>query len=280
MGAPRVFVTGPVSWNTMVDLDRLPDPRPQMVLARGHRDRLGGTSAGKALNLADLGCAVTLRTQVGSDEYAARILRALQVPGVAVLAEHAHGPSERHLNLMAADGRRLSIYLDLPAPAAEVHGDAARRALADCDVAVVDLADSARPWLDESRRLGKPVWCDLHDYDGAASFHRPWVDAADVVFLSDDAMAAPAPFMRACLDRGASLVVCTQGARGALAVTARGEWHRPAETVADVVDVNGAGDAFFAGFLVRHLAGGSVEECLAAGHRQAARAVRSPGLAP
>jgi acarbose 7IV-phosphotransferase len=40
---PRVLVAGPVSWNRIVHLDELPQPRPHTIFARGHVDTLGGT---------------------------------------------------------------------------------------------------------------------------------------------------------------------------------------------------------------------------------------------
>ena len=113
---PRVFVAGPVAWNLLVDVGTLPRPEPHMTFARGFRETLGGTSAGKALNLARLGAAVTLRTVVGRDEQAGRALADLQAAGVDVIAEvDPHGSTERHVNLMADDGGRVSIYLTMPA---------------------------------------------------------------------------------------------------------------------------------------------------------------------
>ncbi len=274
------FVAGPASWNTLVRLDRLPESRPHMVRAQGHHQALGGTSAGKALNLAGLGCDVTLRTLVGTDGAASSIRRRLDVPGLEVLAEVADGPSEQHLNLMTDAGERLSIYLDLPVLAVEQHAARTRAALAACDVALIDLAEHSRPLLAEARALGKPVWCDLHDYDGRSGFHQDWVDAADVLFLNDDGMSDPLPFMRSRVDAGVEVVVCTQGSSGATAVTADGAVHAPALRVDDVVDTNGAGDAFLSGFLVSRLAGAGLEECLKAGHAQAARTLRVPALAP
>ena len=44
----------------------------------------------------------------------------------------------------------------------------------------------ALPLLREARRLGKDVWCDVHDYDGEAEFHREFVEAASFLFLSSD----------------------------------------------------------------------------------------------
>jgi sugar/nucleoside kinase (ribokinase family) len=75
-------------------------------------------------------------------------------------------------------------------------------------------------------------------------------------------------------------VVCTQGAAGATAVTVAGPVHVPAPPVTDIVDTNGAGDAFMAGFLVSALAGLGAVECMQAGHAQAARCLRVPELAP
>lgn len=146
----QAFVAGPVSWNTLVRLDRLPESRPHMVRAQGHHQALGGTSAGKALNLAGLGCDVTLRTLVGTDDAASSILQRLDTPGLAVLAEVADGPSEQHLSLMTDAGDRLSIYLDLPELVVERQAARTRAALARCDVALIDLAEHSRPLLAES----------------------------------------------------------------------------------------------------------------------------------
>ena len=87
--------------------------------------------------------------------------------------------------------------------------------------------------------------------------------------------------LRACIARGAQVAVCTLGADGALAVDARGdELHVPAEPVPSVVDTNGAGDGFMAGYLAAHLDGADVRTALAAGARQAARAIGTHQLCP
>jgi sugar/nucleoside kinase (ribokinase family) len=63
-------------------------------------------------------------------------------------------------------------------------------------------------------------------------------------------------------------------------VTATEELHVPVRPVADVVDTNGAGDAFFSGVLAATLAGHGLAQAMETGHRQAAECLRSPGLAP
>jgi acarbose 7IV-phosphotransferase len=280
----EVFVAGPVSWNRLVSLDRLPEARPHTVFAAGHRMAVGGTSAGKALNLASLGAHVTLRTVVGDDEAGRSVLDVLERAGVEVIAEVASGATEQHLNLMDPHGGRVSIYLELPELRDVRHGERALEALAAADAAVIDLADHARPLLAAARDAGVPVWCDLHDYDGVADFHRDFLAAADHVFLNDDAFRdGHRKDREALLTYLGSLdkpAVATLGADGAVAVVDGVVHQVPAVPVEEIVDTNGAGDAFFSGFLIAHLAGADVPTALAAGATQAARCITSPDLAP
>lgn len=279
-----VLVAGPASWNELVYLDALPEATPHTVFARSSRRAVGGTSAGKALNLAALGRGVTLRTVLGADDEAGHVEAVLRAAGVDVVVDRTpDGRTERHLNLMGGAGERLSVYLHAPgdvplAPASRARVDGALDA---APVAVVDLAPHALGVLDDAVARGVPVWCDVHDWDGLATFHRPWVEAATVLFLSSERLEDPAALMRARVAAGTALVVCTHGARGASALCADGTWTDvPAVPVARVVDTNGAGDGFFAGFLDAHLAGARVPDALAAGARHAAAVVASPDLAP
>ncbi|BFU44910.1 carbohydrate kinase family protein [Krasilnikovia sp. MM14-A1004] len=274
----RVLVTGPAAWNLIVHVADLPAPEPHTLFAQWHHDTLGGTSAGKALNLARLGVQVTLLTLVGDDDTGRRITAELRDHGVDVRAMPSGNGTERHVNLMDTDGRRLSVYLTLPTPAHEV--TVAPGLIEDADVVVADLADHARPVLRAARRAGKPIWCDLHDYDGVSEFHREFLDAADYLFLSGERLADPEAFLRARAAAGTELAVCTQGAQGAIACTRDGSIVRvPATPAGAVVDTNGAGDAFFAGFLAAHLGGAPLAECLRQASRAGANAVRSRELA-
>jgi len=279
MNSPRTVVAGPATWNTMVRLDRLPDPRPHTLFARGSVRTLGGTSAGKALHLADLGVASTLVADVGTDPEADLILAALgHARGADVLARRVAGPSEQHLNLMTDAGERLSIYLAVPEASPEPDPTAVTRVTA-AEHVVLDLSAVGQALLPAAVAGGATLWTDLHDYDGVAEFHRPFVDACSFVFLNDDGTDDHRALMTALLERGAGTVVCTLGARGAVARTADGWFETPAEPT-EVVDTNGAGDAFFAGFFAAHLGGAGTAECLTAGARQATRALGTRHLSP
>jgi sugar/nucleoside kinase (ribokinase family) len=282
----NVVISGPTSWNHLVLLDRLPEPVPHMQFALRDHETVGGTSAGKALGLAGLGREVELFTQIGSDADGERLRGVLdRVPGLDLDVVDA-GPTERHLNLMTRDGQRVSIYLstadDRPGP------DDGRltSAMEDAEVLVMDLSPRSRRLLPDARASGRPIWTDLHDYDGASDFHRPFLEAADVVFMNADRIGDdPLAFLRHCVEEGASLAVCTLGAEGAIAVAAgengeRMSQHEVAAVPVEVTDTNGAGDAFMVGVLHATLDGATVDEALGEGARLAASVLTTRHLHP
>lgn len=276
---PNVVIAGPATWNILVRVAALPEPRSQTVFADGHSEGLGGTSAGKALTLARLGVDVTLRTALGDDDAATRIGAALTHPRLSVVAAHGDGPSERHLNLMTPDGERLSIYLDLP-PEPGPLPDSVRDAVQVADAVITDLADHARQVIPIARAANRPIWCDLHDYDGVAGFHREFLAAADVVVVSGDRLTDFRGFLATAVAAGARWAICTLGARGAVGLGRDEGWAEvPAVPVERVVDSNGAGDAFVAGAIFGHLAGRPLAECLRLGAAAGALTVQSPHLA-
>lgn len=277
---PNVVIAGPASWNTLVDVETVPDGASGTVFARDHRTGLGGTSAGKALSLARLGVDVTLRTALGDDDAAAAIARALAHPRLALEAVRGHGPSEQHLNLMAADGGRLSIYLHLPPDPGPVP-EPVRAAVAGADVVVVDLADHAREVLRIARDAGREIWCDLHDWDGRSEFHREFADAATVLVVSEDRLPDARELLAARVAAGARWAICTRGARGAVALGRVEGWVEvPAVPVARVLDTNGAGDAFVAGTMLGRLEGRPLAQCLRLGAAAGALTVASVDLVP
>ncbi len=276
---PHVLVNGPASWNMLVDVPALPTVGSPTMFASGHREGLGGTSAGKAVTLAALEVEVVLRTVLGDDTPGERVRAALARPHLRLLVEPARsGRTERHLNLMTAEGERQSIYLELPQPAQDLDPAAAAALLVGVDVLVADLADHSHPLLDAARDSGASVWCDVHDDDGRREYARAFADAADVLLVSAARLADPAGYLRARVGAGCRLAVCTFGAGGALALDATGWFDVGAAPVDRVVDTNGAGDAFFAGLLSAMLDGSDTAEALAFAAATAALAVGSADL--
>jgi sugar/nucleoside kinase (ribokinase family) len=274
----RIAVVGPASWNRMVVLDALPEPVPHMEFAREWFDTIGGTSAGKALHLTALGRDTVLDALLGDDEAGDRIRDALSGAGVALRA-HRAARSEQHLNLMTPAGARLSLYLATPDDPEQAAVDP--QVLDGVDIAVLDLAPRSGELIPEARERGIPVWTDLHDYDGESAFHRPFLEGAQAVFMNADKTDDPWALLARCIDAGPGIAVCTLGAEGAIALDAYGRRAEVAAAPADIVDTNGAGDAFFSGFLDAWLdTAGDLDASLAGGARQAVVALSTRHLHP
>lgn len=274
-----VFIAGPASWNSIVVLDRLPEPVPHMQFAEDSWETIGGTSAGKALSLTALGRQTLLYALSAGDEPGERVRDALGRAGVRTLWGEGDA-TERHLNLMTRGGERVSLYLASPGATDGADDDALVAAMRGADVIVLDLAAEPLRLLPAARATGRPIWVDVHDYDGEADFHRPFLDAADAVFCNADRLADPVAFLRSRISAGSSLAVCTLGAEGAVALDADGVEHRVAAAPVDVVDTNGAGDAFLAGVLDARLSGADVRSALTAGARTAAGVLGTRHLHP
>jgi len=93
MSAPRVFIAGPATWNSIVVVDRHPDPVPHMQYAEDSWETVGGTSAGKALSLAAAGVDAVLYALVGEDDAGRRVHAALADAGVPVRWVRAPSPN-------------------------------------------------------------------------------------------------------------------------------------------------------------------------------------------
>jgi sugar/nucleoside kinase (ribokinase family) len=278
-----VVVCGPASWNHLVLLDRLPEPVPHTQFATASIRTVGGTSAGKAVHLTGLGVHTVLHAQLGDDDEGDRVERALGRAGVTVV-RHPSAATEQHVNLMTHAGERVSLYVAVPSEPDDTVIAAAEAHLDVAEIAIIDLCTLGARLL-ERRTSGDstwtaPLWTDLHDYDGTSAFHEPFLRAAEVVFMNDDAVDDPWELLEECMARGPRLAVCTRGAAGALAVDAGGGRYEVAAVPTDVVDTNGAGDAFFAGFLAARLRGSGVTGCLTAAADHARVALRSTALHP
>lgn len=279
---PTVAICGPATWNDLILLDELPEPVPHMQFARARWSTIGGTSAGKSLHLASLGVSTRLHAFLGTDEDGLRIRDVLSVAGVDVAVQWSI-QTERHVNLMTAEGARVSLYISLPSSASAGVLAEVRDELVHAAHAVIDLSESGAALIDEigARPRRPTLWVDLHDYDGRSAFQDPFVRNADVVFMNADAVDDPWDLVRSCIERGPRVAVCTLGADGAIALDATGRASRvAAHQVTEVVDTNGAGDAFMAGYIAACLEGSDVPASLEAGAAQAAVALGTRHLHP
>lgn len=279
--ALRAVVVGGVAWNTMVYLDEFPAARPGTVFARGSREAVGSSGAGKALNLRALGADVTLWGLLGNDEWGERIRGVMADAGVNLLADNDPAGTTRHINLMDAHGDRLSIFANTGSHEMAVEVGVVEQAAIDADLVAVTIMQHCRQFLPMLKRVGTEIWVDIHDYDGTNPYHSDFIEAADHLLMSSIAMADWRSFLEACVAAGMTTAVCTHGAAGASGLSAADGWvDVPAQPVDVLVDTNGAGDAFFAGFATSWLGGEGLPAAMHRGAEAAAATVQSPGLSP
>ena len=282
--APRPLnslILGGVAWNTMVYVDAFPDPRPQTVFARGSNETVGSSGAGKAMNLRNLGADVTLWALVGDDDAGLWIRREMDRRGISFIGVTDPEGTTRHINLMDDAGERISIFANGGSDYFPVDVGPVAQAAASTDVSSVTITNHCRPFLPLLHDMGKPIWVDLHDYDGINPHHDEFIEAADHLLMSSVAMPEWRDFLEHRVAAGTRVAVCTHGAAGASGLTAADGWvDIPAVPVPEVVDTNGAGDAFFAGFAVASHQGLGLAAAMQAGAEAAALAVQSPDLAP
>ena len=273
-----VAVVGGCSYNSMVYLDEFPQ-RTETHHANAFHETVGSTGAGKTLNLGRLGMDVTFHGMIGRDRYGEIIEETFAAEPVTFLSDVDPNGTERHVNLMNADGERISIFVVERTPKPDVDYDRLRDLVAGSDALLINPVDYTRPLLSTAERHDTSVWCDVHAYDGEDPRYEAFVEAADYLFLSEEGMDDTRGFMHERVDGGTELVVCTAGADGSTALTSDGRWVEvPAEPF-EVVDTNGAGDAYVSGFLYGQALGADVETSMRLGTLAGGLAVESYELA-
>lgn len=272
---------GGASWNTMVYVDQFPAPRPATVFTRGYHETVGSSGAGKALNMQHLGAEATLWALLGEDEHAARVREFIESRGVTLVAGTDPAGTVRHVNLMNPEGDRISMFANAGSHELEIDIEPVLPAIHRADIVSVTILNYCRRFLPLLRGLGKKVAVDIHAYDGVNPHHAEFIETADFLFMSSLKLQEWRSFLETRVASGTTLAVCTHGSSGASGLTAATDWvDIPAVPVAELVDTNGAGDAFYAGFMTDWLNHGDLEQAMQAGAEAAAAAVQSPDLAP
>jgi sugar/nucleoside kinase (ribokinase family) len=258
----RILVVGGVSLDSIVYLDQLPSPHPQTIFSKGFHETVGSTGAGKALTLSRLGVDVTFHALIGDDTPGQRILDTFSREKLRFLHEIDSQGTERHINLMDEAGGRISSYASHASFEPEFDIDRLAVEIERCDILVLNIINYCRQLIPLAQKYHRPIWCDIHDYDGENDYHHDFIEAASVIFMSSDAMPGYRAFMQTLIDGGKQLVGCTHGKHGATAVTAENDWLDIPAVAYPQVDTNGTGDAFFAGYLWGYLQDYSPERCL------------------
>ncbi|HRY77163.1 MAG TPA: carbohydrate kinase family protein [Candidatus Izemoplasmatales bacterium] len=260
----KVLILGGTSYDEIIYLDRLPDPVPATLFASGI-EAVGSTGAGKALAMTKLGIDNRLHSILGNDEPGNRIIAFLESKNVRFTYDW-DVQTERHVNLMDREGKRISIFVksstaDLPLDLPRLE-----TMIKDADLIVLNIIGYTKRLIPLIQKYHKEVWTDLHDYQGGDLYYQPFIDAADVIFLSSDRLPDYLHWMTKWTREGKKFVVTTHGRNGATLLEKNKEPRfEPIIESYPLVDANGAGDSFFSGFLYGYLKNQPMEKCLCYG---------------
>jgi len=221
-----------------------------------------GTAGGTALVLSRLGAEVLGFGAVGADPIGSTLLALLGREGVDTTGLVRRGEQQTSASV-------IPVRPNGDRPAWHCLGANATFTLDDLDLAALDGithlhlggpeflgGEAAAKLLAHARSLGATTSLDLlaPGDPGLLEWVADALPQTDYLLPNDEQVlgftgaASLAEGARALVAAGAGCVAVTQGARGALVVTADDEVEVPAYDV-EVVDTTGCGDAFSAGFL-------------------------------
>ena len=271
-------------------------PEMQRILAlldRAPACTTGGSAANATLNAARLGLHTTFLGKLGNDELAEAYRHRFEAAGVdSHRFKQAALPNARCLALVTPDAQR-TMRTCLAAAMTLAPSEISAADFRGCRHAHIEgylvfnqaLADAV---LDSARAAGCTVSLDLASFE-VVNASRDWLlgqlhRGLDVVFANEDEIRAL--FQDQTSDY-ASLArrLAGHGVLAAVKIGKAGAWlaqgealHRVAPVaVSDVVDTNGAGDAWAAGFLFGHLRGWPLPACGALASLLGAETVRHMG---
>jgi acarbose 7IV-phosphotransferase len=265
-----VMVVGGAGIDTIVRVPELPVPYADSVLVEPIESYVAHTGTAVALGARALGLRVKFVDFLGEDTFGEMVLRRFAEEKLDFSWLPSQAGTTRAVNLVSADGRRMSFYDPRGVPGQRLPEAFYEDWLARSRHVHVCIVDHARHVLPAALRRGATISTDLHDWDGVGEHQKDFAYAADHVFMSAANLGTRRDaVLTEVLARGrARTAVATDGARGAyLAVRDVPDVrHFPAVTPpAPVVDSNGAGDAFVSGFMSGVLRGAVPEECMRRG---------------
>jgi acarbose 7IV-phosphotransferase len=277
-----VFVAGGVGVDIIVQVPELPLPVRDSYKVPPIRQYVAHTGNGVAMGCAALGLRTHLADVIGADPEGDFVLAHYAKAGLSF--DHVTHPSgtRRSVNLVDPAGTRLSLYDGRHPEDLVVDPTLYREAVGRSRHVHASLVDWSRHALAEAIEAGVPTSTDLHNWDGKAAWRHDFAYGADVVFMSANLLGDRVEEVADdVLTRGrARAVVTMAGGRGSyLKLPDAPLRHIPALALARdrVVDTNGAGDSYVAGFLYAYLAGRDWATCARAGTYAGAHAVQTAG---
>lgn len=226
---------------------------------------LGGNPVNVGVYLARMGAEVSYTGVVGDDQYGSIMIESLAKKGVDVSHVRTLPGSTAVTKVDLVNGDR--VFTDY------IEGVLADFKLTDEDVdflcshdlVITGIWGMIENDLGKIKEKGVPIAFDFSDQPEHEIVDKA-IGYVKYAFFSDD--RGDTPELRAFMERrkaqGPDLVVVTMGDQGSLCYDGE-TFHKFGILPCEVVDTMGAGDSYIAGFLLAHMNGHSIEECMIKG---------------
>lgn len=263
----HILISGLVNTETTVRIREFPIPYyPIDYPFFGIGTAVSGVAYNLAKALRTLGNQVTLCSMTGDDLPGQTVRQELEAIGVDT-AHIKTSLKETPSSVVLYDGEgKRQIYCDLKDIQETAYGftqDLCR----DVDLVAACNINFNRPLLHAAKAAGKGIATDVHVLrDLHDDYNREFMEAADILFLSDEGIGDEYRGFVAELGNiyHNRIIVLGRGSKGAaLYLPEEGQFHElPAVQVGPVVNTVGAGDALFSGFIHGYAKGLSPLEAL------------------
>ena len=250
----NILVSGLVNTETTAAVRNFPIPYyPIDYPFFGVNTTVSGVAFNISKALSTLGDSVRLISMTGNDFSAAFIRHTLVETGISdsyVLPKLPQTPAS--VVLYAPDGKR-QIYCDLK-DIQDHSYDFTSSILDEIDLVVACNINFNRPLLHLAKSAGKTIATDVHVLsDLHDSYNREFMEMADILFLSDEAIGENYHgFLRdLAATYPSKLIVLGRGSKGAAMYLREQDQviEQPAAFAGPIVNTVGAGDALLSGFV-------------------------------
>ncbi len=274
----KIVVIGGASWDTIHHVGNFSFTREQSVFPHKTIHGSGSTGVGKAIPLAQLGHEVTLYIALGRDEHRDKILNELSTYSIEVIVEDDPLGTLTHTNLMNNDGERVSIFTN---PGSQevplIHQEIVKSRIDSADIIVLNILPFSKPLFNHIKQSRKPVFVDLHDYDGTNPYHNDFIEVASHLQLAKSLFDYPQVWIENMV-KTKEMVILTDGPRDAFIYTSLKSISMTPKPV-QLRDANGAGDHISAGVIHGILSNQSLETQLRWGLACAKKCIESDSIA-
>lgn len=255
MSHNTVIVFGDLNLDTSVNIHQFPlYVGDTMFSFNGISDVIGGAATNVAVGLSQLGNQVVFGSVIGNDAIGDQVTQHVVGKGIdARFVRRDWISTSRTVVLIDRQGNRQCIndpkqVHEYRYPETDLPEIFARSGLV-----YLSTQNWCRYLAQSAHSRGKTVAIDVQAIIDADEYHRDFLAAADIVFLSTERLGMHSHdfIKKLWFDFDVAAVVATHGENGATLglKESRTIWYQPGFHIGPVIDKTGAGDAFCAGFL-------------------------------